>query len=131
MKKNEMSLEEKLTEMTEAKKEADIMLLNLEILVSILGCLLLIIFIMIASFVEMETESRVVLMVFGFILFIFSMHCALVIEQKAGYYECEECHNKYIPSYKKLTLAPHIGRTRYMKCPRCGKKSWNKKVLSK
>ena len=25
----------------------------------------------------------------------------------------------------------HYGRTRYMKCPKCNKRSWNKKVISK
>jgi DNA-directed RNA polymerase subunit RPC12/RpoP len=54
----------------------------------------------------------------------------LKVEQIAGYYECGKCHNKYIPTYKSVNLAPHLGRTRYMKCPKCEKKSWNKKVLS-
>lgn len=26
-------------------------------------------------------------------------------------------------------FSPHMGRTRYMKCPECGKRSWQKKVL--
>ena len=25
----------------------------------------------------------------------------------------------------------HVGRTRYMKCPECNEKSWQKKVISK
>jgi len=51
------------------------------------------------------------------------------IEQIAGYYECKECHHKYVPTYWTTNLAPHMGRTRYMKCPKCGKRSWQKKVL--
>ena len=47
---------------------------------------------------------------------------ALKIEQVAGYYECNECHHKYIPTYLSVFLAMHMGRTRYMKCPECGKK---------
>ena len=53
----------------------------------------------------------------------------LIIEQKAGYYECGECHHKYVPEYKNMLWAPHMGRTRYMKCPKCGMKSWQKKVI--
>ena len=53
------------------------------------------------------------------------------IEQTAGYYECQKCHHKYVPEYKSVFWAMHMGRTRYMKCPQCGQKSWNKKVLSK
>ena len=60
------------------------------------------------------------------------MGCILVrIEQIAGYYECGKCHHKYIPTYKNINLAPHMGRTRYMRCPKCNKKSWNKKIISK
>ena len=56
---------------------------------------------------------------------------AVGIEQKAGYYECQHCHHRYVPTYWKTNLAMHIGRTRYMKCPECGKRSWQKKVLIK
>ena len=53
------------------------------------------------------------------------------IEQKTGYYECAECGNRYKPeSFWKVTWAPHIGTTRKMKCPKCGKKSWQKKVIN-
>ena len=54
---------------------------------------------------------------------------ALKLEVDAGYYECKNCHNKYVPTYISTLFAPHSGRTRYMKCPKCNKKSWQKKVL--
>ena len=56
---------------------------------------------------------------------------SLKIEQVAGYYECKNCHHKYIPKFKTIFFAQHMGRTRKMKCPKCGKKIWNKKVISK
>ena len=34
------------------------------------------------------------------------------------------------PPYLNVFWAMHLGRTRYMKCPNCGKYSWNKKVLN-
>ncbi|MBR0351045.1 MAG: DNA-binding protein, partial [Clostridia bacterium] len=66
-----------------------------------------------------------------FLIFLFGMHYCLKIEKTAGYYECEHCHHKYFPEYKIVFLAPHIVRTRYMRCPHCNEKSWNKKVISK
>lgn len=66
----------------------------------------------------------------GFVQFIICMMFALRIEQVAGYYECRKCGHRYVPSYKAVNLAMHIGRTRYMKCPKCGKRSWQKKVIS-
>lgn len=63
------------------------------------------------------------------LLFIAIAIC-LEAERVTGWYECGKCHNKYVPSRKAMILAPHIGRTRYLKCPECGKKSWNRKILS-
>lgn len=56
---------------------------------------------------------------------------AVGIEQKAGYYECQKCHDRHVPTYWQTNLAPHIGRTRYIKCPACGKWSYQRKVLTK
>jgi DNA-directed RNA polymerase subunit RPC12/RpoP len=50
---------------------------------------------------------------------------------KRDHYECQECRYRYVPTYWSTNLAPHMGRTRYMRCPECGKKSWQKKVLTK
>jgi len=56
---------------------------------------------------------------------------ALMIEQKAGYYECKKCGHRYVPQYGSVFMAMHMGRTRYMRCPHCGKWSWQKKVIRK
>ena len=57
---------------------------------------------------------------------------AFKLEIEAGYYECKKCHHRYVPnSYWKVMLSPHLDTTRYLKCPKCGKRSWSKKVMSK
>lgn len=53
------------------------------------------------------------------------------IERKAGYYKCEHCGHEQVVGTGTYFNSLHIGRTRYMKCPECGKKSWQKKVLTK
>ncbi len=85
----------------------------------------------VASFIEMPVWLRIVLIVFAFVMIFTVAFIAVGIEQKAGYYECQHCHHRYVPIYWKTNLAMHIGRTRYMKCPECGKRSWQKKVLTK
>lgn len=129
MKDNKKKLEQNLLEMTKAKEESDKKLLNLEILIGLLACIVLFSSIALASLVEIADWLRVIIVVVGFIAFIISMLYALRIEQVVGYYECSECHYKYVPTYKSVNLAIHIGRTRRMKCPKCGKNSWQKKVL--
>ena len=53
------------------------------------------------------------------------------IEVDVGYYECRKCHYKYHSNYFFALLAPHVFTTRFMKCPKCHKWSWARKVLSK
>ena len=55
----------------------------------------------------------------------------LHIEHEAGYYECPNCKERYIPTFNAVLMAPHIGTARKMKCPHCGKRGYHKKVLTK
>jgi DNA-directed RNA polymerase subunit RPC12/RpoP len=87
--------------------------------------------IFIASLLTMEDWLRLVITFSGFIPAIIGFAFALKIEQVAGYYQCKACGHKYVPTYKAVNLAPHMGRTRYMRCPECNKKSWQKKVINK
>ena len=74
---------------------------------------------------------KVILFILSFIFLIIGVSIALKIETEEGYYECQKCHHKYIPSYQQVYFAMHYGRTRYMKCPHCQKRSWQKKIYSK
>ncbi len=65
------------------------------------------------------------------IFFVLVAFYALKLEVDAGYYECKNCHNRYVPSYMTALFAPHISTTRYMKCPKCNKRTWSKKVMIK
>lgn len=124
-------LENNLLEVIKQKQEADKRLLRLEVFVGVISTLILFVFIALAAFVAMENWLRVALIVLGFVMFLAGCFYAVRIEQVAGYYECKECGNRYIPTYKAVNMAPHMGRTRYMRCPACNKKSWQKKVLTK
>ena len=129
MKDNEKKYEENLLEMTKQKEESDKRLLKLEIVIGIFGIIFLFSNIAIASLIEMENWIRVLLITSGMIVFLIIIGFALRIEQKAGYYECSECHTKYVPSYNSVLWAMHVNRTRFMKCPNCGKRNWQKKVI--
>lgn len=127
---NEKS-EQNLLEMVKEKEQADKQLLSLEIVIGVLSSIILFSLIFVASFVQMVGWLRILLIILGFIPFIIGITYALKIEQVAGYYECAECHHRYIPTFSSVLWAAHINRTRYMRCPKCNKKSWNKKVLTK
>ena len=120
-----------LLEMAKAKEQADKRLLFLEIVVGMICVAVMLALAMVASFVQMEEWLRIVLILIGLAPLLIATPFMLKIEQTAGYYECAECGHRYIPSYKSVFMAPHMGRTRRMKCPKCHQRSWQKKVLSK
>ena len=124
-------LENNLLDMIKQKEQADKRLLSVEVFIGITATIVLFALIFVAAFIQMETWLKISLIVFGFILFLAGCFYALRIEQVAGYYECKHCKYRYVPTYKAVNMAMHMGRTRYIRCPQCGKKSWQKKVLSK
>ena len=128
---NKEKTEQNLLEMKKQKEIADKRLLDMEIVIGISTLILFISLVMIASFAEMKDSARLLIIVPSTIFLFVICLVALKIEQVAGYYECRKCHHKYVPTYSKVLWAMHINRTRYLKCPKCNKKSWSKKVVSK
>ena len=124
-------LEQNLMEMIKQKEESDKKLLTMEIVMGTITVIMYLVIVLIASFAKMQDWVRVLIIIIS-TTFVFIVCFLLVqIEQVAGYYECQKCHYKYVPTYKQVLWAIHIGRTRYMKCTKCNQKSWQKKVISK
>lgn len=135
MKNKEKIIEENILEAIKQKEASDKRLLDLEI---VLGVTIITFFIIIVFAISYFTETKMIPENTGAILIgistVFIVIFALIllkIEQVAGYYKCGKCNHKYIPTFKGILFALHINRTRYLKCPKCGKTSWNKKVVSK
>ena len=124
-------LENNLIEMVKQKEEADKRLLRLEIVLGIIAVLPLMAAVISASIVPMEEWKGGLLVGLSLLPLLIATPFAIKIEQKAGYYECQKCRHRHIPQYSSVFLAMHINRTRYMRCPECGKVSWQKKVLHK
>ncbi len=124
-------MEQNLIDMVRQKEASDKRLLKMEIVIGVLISIVFFTLIFIASFVEMGDWLRITLIITGFIPFIIMIPFAIRIEQTAGYYECQKCHHKYIPTFSSVLWAMHINRTRYMKCLKCNQRSWQKKVITK
>ena len=54
---------------------------------------------------------------------------AIRLEQLAGFYNCSICGHKHVPSYFAVFTSIHLGTTRYLQCPKCGRWSWEDKTL--
>ena len=123
--------EENLLAMRREVEEKNRQLLRAEYLIAFPVIVMGFVLILVAFLVEMPSVWRGGLIVFAVAMIVIVAFIAVCIERKTGYYECQNCHHRYVPTFWQTNLAPHIGRTRYMKCPECGKRSYQKKVLTK
>lgn len=131
MKDHEEKLEENLLQILKIKEQKDKELLTSEIFIGVITSVNLLICIFFASYVNMQSWFKIALIAAGLIQFAIGIGYAIRIEQVAGYYECKNCHHKYVPTYKSVLFAPHINRTRKMMCPECKKRTWHKKIITK
>ena len=123
--------EQTLLEMVKQKQDSDRKMLSLEWVIGILSVIIILSFSIIAKYFEMEESVRIILAISGLVIGAIGLGFATRIEQTAGYYQCKKCGKKHVPKYLSVLGAMHFGRTRYMKCPHCNKRSWQKKVIEK
>ena len=65
------------------------------------------------------------------VVFLIPCFYALKLEVSVGAYKCGNCGHEIVPTYKQALNAMHRGTTRYLKCPKCNKRTWCKKVWKK
>ena len=130
--KFEESSNELLLEMRKLEENSNKKLLSFErflIILFIPVCVLLII--SGALIMSSMLPLGIILMASGFATIIICAVLGLKIEHDAGYYECPNCGERYVPTMKAVVMAPHIGTSRKMKCPKCGQKGYHKKAMVK
>jgi DNA-directed RNA polymerase subunit RPC12/RpoP len=105
-------------------------LLALEWPLGIAGLTELLALVILGAYIAEENHTYAAIMIItGVISFIIIACVMLKLEQITGYYKCKSCGHKHVPTYGTVLWAPHIGRTRYLRCPKCNKKSWQKKII--
>ena len=65
------------------------------------------------------------------VVFMIPCFYALKLEVSVGADKCKNCGHEIVPTYTQALNAMHMGTTRYLKCPKCNKRTWCKKVLKK
>ena len=118
-----------INDLKEKNEEYTKLLLKLEMVLGFTASITFLTVVFIASYIKMDKLLVVALITGASILFVLGIAYCLKIEQVAGYYKCSKCGHKYIPEYMSIFFAPHMGRTRYMSCPKCNEKSWQRKVI--
>ena len=85
----------------------------------------------IAAFLIPEGVWQVVTILAICVVFLIPCFYALKLEVSVGAYKCKNCGYEIVPTYMQALNAMHRGTTRYLKCPKCNKRTWCKKVLKK
>ena len=123
--------EENLLQLQKQEELNNKKLLSLEVVIGYISSISFMVLIFAASFAVTSSVWRMVMILIAAGIFVIGMLYCLRLEHDAGYYECPNCGKKYVPSMKAVIMAPHMGRSRRMKCPYCGKRGFHKKVLTK
>ena len=87
--------------------------------------------ILIAAFLIPEGVWQLLTIIGICIVFLIPCFYALKLEVSVGAYKCKNCGHEIVPTYKEAMNAMHSGTTRYLRCPKCNKRTWCKKVLNK
>lgn len=122
--------EKQLLEMAKKEEMQNKKLMMYEYVIGYSSTVSFLTLIFVTSFLVENHIAQVSLFILAFALLIIGVSFALKIETETGYYECQKCNHKYVPKYSKVYFAMHFGTTRYMKCPKCHKRSWQKKVIN-
>ena len=124
--KAEQNIMSLMKEKAESKKK-----LIIAVVVAVITSLAGITMFLLSGLLEMETWLRVVLIVIAVVVIGTGIGIACVLDREAGVYECKYCGERFVPTMNAYLFAPHTPMTRKLKCPKCGKKSYCKKRLSK
>ena len=63
------------------------------------------------------------------VVFLLPCFYALKLEVSVGAYKCKNCGYEIVPTYSEALWAIHRGTTRHLKCPKCNKRTWCKKII--
>lgn len=131
-KQNHLHNEDELSALKKSIQHSNKRLLNAEIVIASISVVAFLSILGLSIFIIEKAGLLVMpilMIVLGFAILLAGTIYSLYIEQKAGWYVCKKCGHKHIPSFSQMFWSPHVLRTRFMKCPHCKKRSWNKKVI--
>ncbi|MCR5594213.1 MAG: helix-turn-helix domain-containing protein [Lachnospiraceae bacterium] len=125
--------EANLLELQEQKQKSDKTLLSIEWYLVAVIVPVYVLMVITGSYLANKGNIvlGVVLIVTGLLATLVVGIIGLKIEHDAGFYECPNCGERYVPTMSAVVWSTHYGRTRKMRCPHCGHKGYHKKVLTR
>lgn len=87
--------------------------------------------VIIASYLEMPTAFRILILIFALATAATGVIAASMLDAETGYFECPDCGNRFAPSFKEYVNSLHTFTQRRLKCPECGKIGWCRHITVK
>lgn len=86
--------------------------------------------IMVASYIKMETWTKILLTAIAVIVMAGGIIIATAEDIKAGTFECTKCGTRFVPNTFDYIKGAHSITRRKLTCPNCGKRSFCKRRLT-
>ena len=131
MENNDQKNKQLLLEMANELEKKNKMIWSAMWTIMIISITCLIAGLLIAAFLIPEGVWQLVTIIGIVVLFLIPCFYALKLEVSVGAYKCKNCSHEIVPTYTQALNAMHRGTTRYLKCPKCGKRTWCKKIIKK
>lgn len=124
--------EKNLKEMIELEIKKNKSLVKAETFITVTSLIISLIMIICGVFTaEYSPVISIILLYSGAAFVSVSLIFGILLEHDSGYYECKNCKYRHSPPKKDVIFSIHYGSDRVIKCPKCGKKDWHIKVLTK
>lgn len=124
--KAEENIMDLLKERAEAKKKIIISII-IALLAGVAGYTLIII----SWVIDMPLWLSIFLTAIAVLIILVGIGVTCVLDRDAGVYECPHCGERFVPTMKEYVMSTHTPTKRKLKCPKCGKRSYCKKRLSR
>jgi len=89
---------------------------------------LFVVTVMLAEEAIIDVFLAVVLGIIAVILILVATYYLAKTDYETGVYECRNCGHTFKPTFNAYMLGMHTLTTRYLKCTKCGKLTWCKRI---
>lgn len=125
-KKAEENMMDLVKEANESKKK-----IMLSAMVAALVVIAAVPLLLVSGLFEMDIWIRALLIGIGIFVIAMGIVIACILDREAGAFECQECRERFVPELGAYMMGPHTLTKRKLKCPKCGKTTYCKHVLTK
>ncbi len=106
-------------------------LFSVSVICGVITIIAVLALVLIASFIEMPVIVRVLIIIFAVATAGIGIGAAVVLDIKAGYFECPYCKDLFIPTTSEYVKGYHTLIKRKLTCPKCGKSGMCKKRITR